>query len=265
MTLVQPVKHLGTSPGFEDNTSPFTVNVLVTDADGSAGTTASRSRSTTTCRSPLTTAILDDAEQVTGQVIGSAETLLLRRQLRGGRAGFACDHDCAGSQGGTVTINAGNLVYTNTTANATPGARLWRRSSTRSGRGRRHGDGVVHGDADRYRRDQRDDDERLLADEDDCDRVIGNRARRRTATMPQIADRDDQLHAWRRRDRLDRAVGWEHGTDQARRRGGDRPVWDSGTNTLTGYGDEPRRTWCSRSCCLRSASTSNGRTRRPTR
>ena len=35
MVLLQPVKH--TTSGTEDNTAPFTVNVVVTDADGSTG------------------------------------------------------------------------------------------------------------------------------------------------------------------------------------------------------------------------------------
>jgi T1SS-143 domain-containing protein len=116
MTLLQPVKH--TVAGTEDNTAPFTVNVTVSDADGSTGTTS------------FTVAIDDDMPIATGDgVLASVAEHSVNYDLGLvsvilGNDKFGADGPNAtpvtiatGDFGGTVTISNGHLYYSNTTTN----------------------------------------------------------------------------------------------------------------------------------------------------
>ncbi|MDH0474713.1 retention module-containing protein [Aeromonas caviae] len=122
MTLFQPVKHA--SAGTEDNTTPFTVNVVVADADGSTANTS------------FTVSIDDDmpittndgllatlSENSSGTTIGTMATLLGDDNY--GADGAATTGSLVigtGDRGGTVTIDVnGNLVYTNTSQNVVQG------------------------------------------------------------------------------------------------------------------------------------------------
>ncbi|MFQ2107839.1 retention module-containing protein, partial [Aeromonas rivipollensis] len=113
MTLFQPVKHA--SAGTEDNTTPFTVNVVVADADGSTANTSF----TVSIDDDMPIATNDDllatlSENSSGVTIGTTATLL-------GDDNYGADGAAAtgslvigtGDKGGTVTIDVnGNLVYT---------------------------------------------------------------------------------------------------------------------------------------------------------
>ncbi|WP_262114056.1 beta strand repeat-containing protein, partial [Aeromonas sp. Marseille-Q5825] len=122
MTLFQPVKHA--SAGTEDNTTPFTVNVVVADADGSTANTSF----TVSIDDDMPIATNDDllatlSENSSGVTIGTTATLL-------GDDNYGADGAAAtgslvigtGDKGGTVTIDVnGNLVYTNTSQNVGQG------------------------------------------------------------------------------------------------------------------------------------------------
>ncbi|MGL4505031.1 MAG: Ig-like domain-containing protein, partial [Aeromonas sobria] len=112
------------SAGTEDNTTPFTVNVVVADADGSSANTS------------FTVSIDDDmpittndgllatlSENSSGVTIGTTATLLGDDNY--GADGAATTGSLvigSGDKGGTVTIVNGNLVYTNTSWNVVQGA-----------------------------------------------------------------------------------------------------------------------------------------------
>ncbi|MEN3763338.1 Ig-like domain-containing protein, partial [Aeromonas veronii] len=122
MTLFQPVNHA--SAGTEDNTMPFTVNVVVADADGSTANTS------------FTVSIDDDmpittndgllatlSENSSGVTIGTMAALLGDDNY--GADGAASTGSLVigtGDKGGTVTIDVnGNLVYSNTSLNVVQG------------------------------------------------------------------------------------------------------------------------------------------------
>ena len=121
MVLFQPVYHsVGND---ENNTAPFTVNVLVTDSDGSAGAT-----SFTVTIDDDTPVAVDDgnlatlSEQVTNVSVGSVSALL-------SNDGFGADGEGNpnisigdGSLGGSISIDgSGNLIYSNSTHNVAAG------------------------------------------------------------------------------------------------------------------------------------------------
>ena len=190
------------------------------------------------------------AEQVTGQIIGSAETLLVNDDTFGadGRGSRRSRGFSAGRRERHGQRSKPAPSSTRTRRRTRGRERRWSRRSVhdhRTGTGTRRRRSFS-GDADGYRRERCVDERRPAGGR----RRQPGAAMRATATTATIrgSDRDDQLHAWRRRaGHRSRCRCSEHRADQARRHGGVDGLGSAHRNTLTGYGTSWARTWCSRS------------------
>ena len=114
MVLLQPVKH--TTSGTEDNTAPFTVNVVVADADGSTGT----SSFTVVIDDDTPIAVNDGSLATINEIIsnlnlGPISTLTGDDLFGADGPGASAVTFSAGSLGGSVSLVSGNVLYTTTT------------------------------------------------------------------------------------------------------------------------------------------------------